>query len=143
MTIVALDNLASVTLSPNGNRVYLTNSGYTLNGETIEVDVVGSPGLQKEEIKTIALTGSNSYVISWDRPHTNHEVVVNISTADTSKTPTLDFLKFKHKAINGDATPSDSVASPIQSSESGTLQEQPSKTSSTATTITSSETISP
>jgi fibronectin type 3 domain-containing protein len=65
---------------------------YTLNGETISVDVVGSPGQAGEEIVTQSLTGASSYGLSWSNSHTDFEVVFDLSTADDSVTPEVDDL---------------------------------------------------
>lgn len=65
---------------------------YTLNGETISVDVVGSPGEAGEEIVTQSLAGATSYDLTWSNAHTDFEVVFNLSTVDDSVTPEVDDL---------------------------------------------------
>lgn len=70
----------------------LTGLVYTLNGETISVDVVGSPGTASEEVVTQSLGGATSYDLTWSNSHSDFEVVFNLSTADTSTTPQVDDL---------------------------------------------------
>ena len=70
----------------------LTGLVYTLNGETIQVDVVGSPGDAGEETQSVTLDGASSYDLTWSSAHTDFEVVFNLSTADDSQTPVVDDL---------------------------------------------------
>lgn len=68
----------------------LQNLVYSLNGETITLDVIGSPGTASEEIVSQTLDGSTGYTLTWSSGHTDFRVKVNMSTsAVTATTPTL------------------------------------------------------
>lgn len=70
----------------------LENLDYTLNGETIVVDVIGSPGTASEEVVTQTLGGSQSYSLSWSNAHTDFRVRPELSTSDRSTTPTVNSI---------------------------------------------------
>jgi len=70
----------------------ISNVSYTLNGETIAVDVIGSPGTASEEVKTQSLTGASSYALSWNSTHTDFRVRVRMDTSDPTVTPTFDSI---------------------------------------------------
>lgn len=75
----------------------LTNLSYTLNGETIVLDVIGSPGTASEEVKTQTLDGSSGYTLSWSNTHSDFRIRPNLSTTDRSgaSTPTVDSITLK------------------------------------------------
>lgn len=68
----------------------LANLSYTLNGESITLDVIGSPGTGSEETVSQSLDGSSSYTLSWTNSHTDFRVKINISTATITTSPTFD-----------------------------------------------------
>jgi len=82
----------------------LQNLSYTLNGETIDVDVIGSPGTTSEEIVTQTLTGASSYTLSWSGAHTDFRVRPNLSTSDPTVTPTVSSISLE--ATNPPTAPS-------------------------------------
>jgi len=67
----------------------LTDLNYTLNGETIDLNVIGSPGTASEEIVTQTLDGTTSYTLSWSGSHTDFQVKPDLSTADETATPDI------------------------------------------------------
>jgi len=67
----------------------LQNLTYSLNGETITLDVIGSPGTASEEIQTITLGGSSSYGITWNSSHQDFQVQINLDTATLGTSPTF------------------------------------------------------
>lgn len=68
----------------------LTDLVYSLNGETITIDVIGSPGTASEEVVSQTLDGASSYTLSWSNTHTDFRVKPRMSVADQSVTPTVD-----------------------------------------------------
>lgn len=86
-TLTTIEKSFSTPQTPD-----LTGLSYTLNGESISVDVVGSPGTASEEIVTQSLGGASSYDLAWNASHSDFEVVFNLSTADDQTTPTVDDL---------------------------------------------------
>ena len=62
---------------------------YTLNGETIEIDVIGSPGTGSEETVSQDLDGAASYSLEWSNSHTDFRLKIKPSTEDVEVTPTL------------------------------------------------------
>jgi hypothetical protein len=66
----------------------LTDLDYTLVGESITLDVIGSPGTASEETVSQTLDGASSYSLTWSNSHTDFRVTANLSTADPSTTPT-------------------------------------------------------
>lgn len=67
----------------------LTDLDYDLNGETIDVDVIGSPGTTDEEIVTQTLDGSTSYTLSWANTHTDFRVRPQFNTSDLETSPVV------------------------------------------------------
>mgnify|MGYP000291896600 CR=1 FL=1 len=63
---------------------------YTLNGQSITIDVVGSPGTSSEEVVTQSLDGASEYALSWGSSHTDFQLEISISTSDDTATPTVD-----------------------------------------------------
>lgn len=73
----------------------LTNLSYVLNGETISIDVIGSPGTADEEVVTQSLDGSSSYSLTWSATHTDFRVEPNMSTSSPPTTPTLSQISLE------------------------------------------------
>jgi len=71
----------------------LQNLSYSLNGESITIDVIGSPGTASEEVVTQSLGGATSYALSWSNSHTDFRVRPNLSTADPTVTPTISKIE--------------------------------------------------
>lgn len=71
-------------VSPN-----LDSLSYSLNGESITIDVIGSPGTASEEVVSQTLDGSTSYTLSWSSTHTDFRVKPRLSTANPETTPTV------------------------------------------------------
>ncbi|AGM11742.1 hypothetical protein HCTV5_136 [Halovirus HCTV-5] len=71
----------------------LQNLAYSLNGESISLDVIGSPGTQDEEIQTQTLDGSSSYALTWNAAHTDFRIQADLSTTDPEVTPVVDELE--------------------------------------------------
>ena len=70
----------------------LSNLAYSLNGQSIDVTVTGSPGTASEESVTQSLGGATSYALSWANSHTDFQVEIALSTSDVTQTATLDSL---------------------------------------------------
>jgi len=69
----------------------LQNLDYTLNGETITLDVIGSPGTASEEVVSQTLDGSTSYSLTWSSSHTDFRVkIIESVSAVTSTTPNVN-----------------------------------------------------
>lgn len=70
----------------------LKNLQYSLNGQNITVDIIGSPDTASEEVQSVTLDGSNEYSLSWSSSHTDFRIQVNMSTSDVTKTPTFQSI---------------------------------------------------
>jgi hypothetical protein len=70
------------TVQPN-----LSNLSYSLNGESIDLDVIGSPGTASEEVVTQTLDGASSYSLTWSSGHTDFRVRPTLSVSSPSGTP--------------------------------------------------------
>lgn len=78
----------SVNTKPN-----LSNLSYTLNGETIVLDVIGSPGTASEEIVTQTLDGSTGYSLTWSNSHTDFRIKASLESASRDTSPSVDVLE--------------------------------------------------
>lgn len=67
----------------------LQNLSYTLNSQTIVLDVIGSPGTASEEVVSQTLDGSTSYSLTWSNTHTDFRIKPRLSTSDPLVTPTF------------------------------------------------------
>lgn len=67
----------------------LSDLSYSLNGETINLDVIGSPGTASEEVVTQTLDGATSYTLTWSSGHTDFRIKPNLSTATPLTSPTF------------------------------------------------------
>jgi hypothetical protein len=67
----------------------LTNLSYSLNGESMDVDVIGSPGTASEETVTKTLDGSASYTLSWSNSHADFRIKPQPYSSVTSTSPTF------------------------------------------------------
>jgi len=82
----------------SAQKVDLQNLSYTLNGGTITLDVIGSPGTASEEVVSQTLDGATSYSLSWSNSHTDFRVRINESvSAATATTPTVDRVELVNK----------------------------------------------
>lgn len=68
----------------------LQNLDYVLNGQSIDLSVIGSPGTADEEINTVTLDGGTSYTLSWVSSHQDFRVNPDISTTDKTTTATIN-----------------------------------------------------
>lgn len=68
----------------------LQNLDYTLNAQSIDLDVIGSPGTASEEVVTQSLGGATSYSLTWANSHTDFRIRPNESTTDVTVTPTFN-----------------------------------------------------
>jgi hypothetical protein len=73
----------------------LQNLSYTLNSQSITLDVIGSPGTTSEEVVSQTLNGSPSYSLSWSNGHNNFQVKAKLSNSDVTKTATLDSVTLR------------------------------------------------
>lgn len=67
----------------------LSGLTYSLNGGSMSVDVIGSPGTGSEETVTQTLDGSSSYSLSWSNSHTDFRIKVNFTAADRDSNQTF------------------------------------------------------
>jgi hypothetical protein len=74
----------------NASTPDLQNLDYSLNGHSIDLDVIGSPGAAGEEIVTQTLDGATSYTLSWTNSHTDFRIKPVFSSADATVTPTFN-----------------------------------------------------
>ena len=87
-------NLTTATKSFSGDvQPDLTDLSYTLNGQDVTLDVIGSPGTASEETKTVTLDGSSSFTLSWNATHTDFRIQVNMTCGDRQTSPTVDKLR--------------------------------------------------
>jgi hypothetical protein len=81
----------------------IENATYDLKGESITVDVIGSPGTASEETVTQTLDGSTSYSLNWADSHTDFRIKVYLNSSDSTVSPTFDDLDLITPAPSGDA----------------------------------------
>lgn len=62
----------------------LQNLVYSLNGASIDLDVIGSPGTGSEEIVTQSLDGSASYTLNWSNAHQDFRLKPRFSSTDVT-----------------------------------------------------------
>lgn len=68
----------------------LSNLVYSLNGGSIDLDVIGSPGTASEEVVTQTLDGSTGYALTWSNTHNDFRVRPKPSVSSiTASTPTI------------------------------------------------------
>lgn len=67
----------------------LSNLTYSLNGETIDLKVIGSPGEAGEEVVTQTLDGASNYSLTWSNTHTDFRVRPEFTTTDPTTSPTF------------------------------------------------------
>lgn len=67
----------------------LQNLSYSLNGESIDLDVIGSPGTASEEVVTQTLDGGDSYSLTWADSHTDFRIRPSLSSSAVTATPTF------------------------------------------------------
>lgn len=70
----------------------LQSLDYSLNSQSITVDVVGSPGTAEEETVTQTLDGATSYSLTWNTSHSKFKIIPKLSTTDPSTTPTINSI---------------------------------------------------
>jgi hypothetical protein len=68
---------------------------YTQNGETIVLDVIGSPGTASEEVVSQNVDGSASYSLTWSNSHTDFRVQPRLSTSTPTTTPTISSVTLR------------------------------------------------
>lgn len=73
----------------------LIDLDYELNGETVEIDVIGSPGTTDEEVATQELDGDTQYQLSWDTAHSDYRVRPVLSTSDVEETPKVNSITLR------------------------------------------------
>lgn len=71
----------------------IASSSYSLNGEAITLDIIGSPGTGSEETVQQSLDGSSSFSLSWSNSHTDFRVEPNFSTGSGATTPTFSSVR--------------------------------------------------
>lgn len=68
----------------------LDSLSYSLNGESITLDVIGSPGTGSQETISKSLDGSTSYTLNWSNSHTDFRIKPRLSTSDPTTSPTFN-----------------------------------------------------
>lgn len=86
-TLTTATKSFSSSVKPN-----LSNLSYTLNGQSITIDVIGSPGTGSEETISQSLSGDSSYSLSWSSEHTDFRVKPRFSGSDFTASPTLSTI---------------------------------------------------
>lgn len=94
--IQALHDAATSGVLTSGTKSFVTatkpdlsNLSYSLNSQSITLDVIGSPGTASEEVVSKTLDGSSSYSLAWSSSHTDFRIRPNLSTTDKTATPTF------------------------------------------------------
>lgn len=72
-----------------GAKPDLQNLSYALNGQTIDLKVIGSPGTASEEVVTQTLGGATSYTLSWADSHSDFRLRPEFTTTDETVSPTF------------------------------------------------------
>jgi len=71
----------------------LQNLDYTLNGATVDLNVIGSPGTADEEIQTATLDGSSGFVLAWGSNHQDFRIQAELVDANLPDQPTITRLE--------------------------------------------------
>lgn len=80
---------ASKTYS-NTHQPDLYDLDYALNGESITIDVIGSPGTASEETVSQVLDGASSYTLPWTNSHSEFRVKPQLSTSTITASPDVN-----------------------------------------------------
>lgn len=119
--INAGDITTSTKSFTSASKPNLDSLNYNLNGQSIKVDVIGSPNTSDEEIVSQQLDGSSSYDLSWSNFHTEFRIRIEMATSDVTKTPTfnsIDLIKSAERytsSISTFNTASDRYVSGVES----------------------------
>lgn len=73
----------------------LINLDYNLNGQSITLDIIGSPGEPGEETVSQALNGATSYPLTWSSSHQDFRIDIQLSTSDPETSPTFSSATLK------------------------------------------------
>lgn len=68
-----------------GTQPDLQNLTYTLNSQSIVLDVIGSPGTASEEVVSQTLDGSSSYSLTWSNGHTDFRITIDFRASSGSR----------------------------------------------------------
>lgn len=72
----------------------LSGLTYNLDGASITIDVIGSPGTASEEVVSQTLDGSTSYTLSWSNTHTDFRVKPILdATGSVTSDPTVSKIE--------------------------------------------------
>lgn len=71
----------------------LQDLDYSLNGQSITVDVIGSPGTGSEEVVSQVLGGAAAYDLAWSASHTDFRVKPRLSSTDPETTPSVNRIE--------------------------------------------------
>jgi hypothetical protein len=66
----------------------LQNLSYSLNGQSIDVEVIGSPSGSSESVVQ-TLGGASSYSLNWSNSHSNFRIKTTLESVDKTVTPTI------------------------------------------------------
>jgi len=58
-------------------------------GESIILDIIGSPGTASEEVVSQTLDGATSYSLTWSNSHVDFRIKPRLSTSEVRNTPTF------------------------------------------------------
>ena len=65
-----------------------------LNGQSINLEITGSPGSQASETQSISLDdGTNTYTVPWGSSHSEFRINGSLETSDLGKTPILQSVE--------------------------------------------------
>jgi hypothetical protein len=84
-TLTTAQKSFSTAQQPN-----LENLTYSLNGGSITLTVIGSPGTVNEETNVVSLTGQTTETLSWTQSHTDFSVRLDMSSPAQDDSPTFD-----------------------------------------------------
>lgn len=70
----------------------LQNLSYSLNSQSIVVEVIGSPSGGSETVSQ-TLDGASSYSLSWSDSHTDFRIKLKLSTTDPTASPTVNSIE--------------------------------------------------
>lgn len=76
-TLSSAEFITSIKSFSNPSQPDLQNLDYDLNGESVTLDVYGSPGTASEEIVSQSLDGSTGFSLSWTDTHTDFKIQIN------------------------------------------------------------------
>lgn len=80
---------------PESSRPDLQNLSYSLNGQSTDLVIIGSPGTASSEEQSVTLDGSPSFSLNWSNPHSDFRVRLESSSSGENDTPKINTVELQ------------------------------------------------